>query len=92
MATTQNVSKMRKVINYLANGKTLTPNQARARFGVRNLRATISDIREVVTEYGNWQIVRETTAGGKTCYGMRDVHPGRRRYAFRADGTRYAIR
>jgi hypothetical protein len=92
MATTQNVSKMRKVINYLANGKTLTPNQARARFGVRNLRATISDIREVVTEYGNWQIVRETTSSGKTCYGMRDVHPGRRRYAFRADGTRYVIR
>lgn len=92
MTMTRNESKMRKVINYLANGRTLTPDQARARFGVRNLRATMSDIREVVTEYGNWQIVRETTASGKTCYGMRDVHPGRRRYAFRKDGSRYAIR
>ena len=39
------LTKKRRVMNYLANGKGLTPNEAKARFGVGNLRATISDIQ-----------------------------------------------
>jgi len=87
------ITKQNKVINYLSKrGRTLTAGEARARFGVRNLRATISDIRNIVEEYGNWRIETRTSRTGLTQYMMRDTHPGRRVYRFRADGTRYKAR
>lgn len=85
------LSKTRKVINFLANGNTLTASEARARFGVRNLRATISNIRETVERFDNWQIESETSPTGKTRYSMVDTHPGRRTYGYRADGSRYML-
>lgn len=85
------LSKTRKVINYLANGNTLTASEARARFGVRNLRATISNIRELVERFGNWQIETEVSSTGKTRYVMIDTHPGDRTYGFRTDGSRYVL-
>jgi hypothetical protein len=39
-------SKKTKVLRYLANGKALTQTQATTRFGLQNLRATISDLRQ----------------------------------------------
>jgi hypothetical protein len=87
------ITKQNKVINYLTKrGRTLTADQARARFGVQNLRATISDIREVVEEFGNWRVETRTSSTGRTQYMMRDTHPGRRVYRFRKDGTRYKAR
>lgn len=82
------LSKTRKVINFLSSGKSLTAAQARSRFGVQNLRATISNIREMVEEYGNWEIVASKNSSGNTSYSMVDTHPGRRTYSFNADGTR----
>jgi hypothetical protein len=42
-----NTSKKDKVLNYLTKpGKSITETQARSRFGLKNLRATISDLRE----------------------------------------------
>jgi len=87
------ITKQNKVINYLSKrGRTLTAAEARARFGVQNLRATISDIREVVEEFGNWRVETRTSPTGRTQYLMRDTHPGRRVFKFRADGTRYKAR
>lgn len=63
-------SNNQKVTTYLLSGRTLTAGQAKARFGVANLRATISDIRRVVEQYGNYEVYSETTATGKTAYGM----------------------
>lgn len=34
-----------KVLDYLEAGRTLTSKQARARFGIQNLRARISELR-----------------------------------------------
>lgn len=34
-----------RIINYLSTGRTLTSAQARSRFGVRNLRARVNDLR-----------------------------------------------
>jgi hypothetical protein len=85
------LTKKRRVINYLASGKGLTPAEARSRFGVANLRATISDIRDLVEAYGNWQIVSEATASGSTRYFMEDTHPGERSYGFDKNGNRYAL-
>jgi hypothetical protein len=87
------ITKQNKVINYLSKrGRTLTAAEARARFGVQNLRATISDIREIVEEFGNWRVETRTSPSGRTQYFMRDTHPGRRSYGFRKDGSRFKIR
>jgi hypothetical protein len=59
---------------------------------VQNLRATISDIREIVEEFGNWRVETRTSPSGRTQYFMRDTHPGRRSYGFRKDGSRFKIR
>ena len=85
------MSKKRKVINYLANGKGLTSNEAKSRFGVGNLRATISDIRDTVEAYGNWEVVSEDTKSGVSRYFMVDTHPGSRMYGFDKFGNRYAL-
>jgi len=63
-------STTRKVINYLANGNTLTEAQAEARFGVQNLSALISRIKPVVERYGNHEIVCSPTKTSTTAYGM----------------------
>jgi hypothetical protein len=88
----QTVSKTRKVINFLSNGGSLTAAQARARYGVQNLRATISNIRNMVEEFGNWEIVTTQNSTGRTAYSMVDTHPGKRVYRFNEDGTRTRVR
>lgn len=90
MANTNTLSKKRQVINHLSRGWGIDAREALNKYGVQNLRATMSDIREQVEAYGNWEI--ETVENGSTTrYFMRDTHPGRRTYAFRKDGTRYMI-
>lgn len=80
------ISKQRKVINFMAKGRTISAAQARHMYGVKNLRATISDIRTIVQEYGNWQIINED---GR--YSMRDTHPGNRVFSFDRNGRRSII-
>lgn len=63
-------SKARKIVDHLAAGNTLTAAQARARFGVKNLRALMSHIRDTVEAYGNHEIVTEDTKTSTTAYGM----------------------
>ena len=64
------VSKKRRVMDFLAKCGTLTPSQARSRFGVGNMRATISNIKSQVEQYGNWSVYTDETPSGKTSYGM----------------------
>ena len=47
------ISKKRRVLNYLAAGRGITAAEARSRFGVKNIRAMMSDIRTIVERYGN---------------------------------------
>ena len=63
-------SKKRRVMDYLAAGRTLTAGEARGRFGVGNLRATISNIKSQVEAYGNWEVISNETVTGLTSYGM----------------------
>ena len=65
------ISKKRRVMDYLASGKTLTANEARSRFGVGNMRATISNIKSQVEAYGNWSVSTCPSPTGKTRYGMK---------------------
>ena len=85
------MTKKRRVINYLASGKGLTEAEARSRFGVGNLRATISNIRDMVEAYGNWEITLQETPSGKSRYFMEDTHPGERSYGYDPMGHRYAL-
>jgi len=85
------INKRRKVMNCLANGGGLTANEAKSRFGVGNLRATISSIKSQVEAYGHWEVVTETTPTGLTRYFMEDTHPGSRTYGFDNHGVRYAL-
>ena len=63
-------SKKRRVMDYLASGRTLTANQAQSRFGVGNMRATMSNIKGQVEQYGNWEVVTNPSPSGITTYGM----------------------
>ena len=69
------MTKKRRVINYLASGKGLTEGEARSRFGVANLRATISDIRDMVEAHGNWEITSSPTSTGKTVTSWKTLIP-----------------
>ena len=92
MATaTKTLSKTRQVINHLRVGKTLTAAQAESKFGVRNLRAMISTIREEFEKYGNWEVTTVQNSRGETVYSMTDIHPGQRVWGFDAQGNRYRL-
>ena len=73
MATRTRKTKKVRVMEYLAKGNDITPKQAYSRFGVANLRATISDVKKTVEAYGNWEITSRKLNNGTTCYGM-DFH------------------
>ena len=92
---TTTLPKRRRLINYLSNGggvnNGITANEAKAMFGIANLRATISDVKSQVESFGNWEIVSEETATGKTRYFMVDTHPGNRTYGYSKSGSRYML-
>lgn len=75
------LSKKRRVINYLAAGRGITAAEARSRFGVKNIRALMSDIRTLVERYGNWEIETEETRSGGTRYFMRNSDGGKRQFS-----------
>jgi hypothetical protein len=66
------ISKKRRVMNYLSNGRGITAAEARSRFGVKNLRALMSDIRSTVERYGNFEVVTEETRNGNFRYFVRN--------------------
>ncbi len=70
MPSTPSPSKKRRVMDYLAKGNSLTANQARSRFNVGNMRATMSNIKSQVEAYGNWEVITDTTPTGLTSYSM----------------------
>ena len=70
---TKTYTKKQRVMNHLARGNDITPKQAFSRFGVKNLRATMSNIKEQVEKYNNWEVTTRTLDNGVTCYGM-DFH------------------
>lgn len=90
-STSTRTSKIRQVINHLSSGKSITAAQAKSKYGVGNLRAMISTIRERVEAFGNWEIVTESNSRGDTVYAMRDTHPGSRTYGFDKNGNRYTL-
>ena len=66
---TGTISKQDRVINYLKRGKTLSQDSAYSMFAVGNLRATISDIKPLLSSEG-FAITKTTGRNGETRYGI----------------------
>jgi hypothetical protein len=66
---TTTLTKQDKVLNYLSRGRTLSQDSAFSMFGVGNLRATISDIKEHAHSIG-LHVFRTTGRHGETRYGL----------------------
>jgi|DEB0MinimDraft_10_1074344.scaffolds.fasta_scaffold372878_1 hypothetical protein len=62
--TTTATSKQSRLFNYLSRGKTVSSESALSMFGVRNLRATISDLRDATGVDITWYTGRH----GETRY------------------------
>lgn len=73
MSNSNVMTKQKSVIKYLASGRSLNQTRAMDLFGVRNLRATISDVKEQVERYGNWRIVRSEGRDGTSRYSMKRI-------------------
>jgi len=71
------LTQAEKVLDYLEAGRTLTSKQARARFGIQNLRARISELRSE-----GYNIVSESVTFRDTgAPGVKYLLGGRRRHA-----------
>ncbi len=63
------LTKQDKVFNYLTRGRTLSQDSAYSMFGVGNLRATVSDIKEHPMSKG-FHVFRTKGRHGETRYGL----------------------
>ena len=90
MATAK-ISMKRQVLNFLTSGKTLSAEQAKTRFGVKNFRALMTEIKYIVETNGNWEVNTTTNSRGVESYSIKYIHPGDRTYGFQKDGTRFLL-
>jgi hypothetical protein len=66
-------SKIQRVFDYMSQGRTLTPGQARSMFKVSNIRATMHDLREAFGRLRyRMDVVRETR-NGQSRYRLRST-------------------
>jgi hypothetical protein len=59
-----NNSKTRQIIRFLGTGKDLTTSQIQRQFGISNVSATMSRVRSVVEQYGNWRMISNPLKNG----------------------------
>jgi len=71
------LTKQDKVFNYLTRGRTLSQETAHSMFGVGNLRATVSDIKEYALSKG-FHVFRTKGRQGETRYGLTKKRRSRR--------------
>jgi len=78
MPSNTNVSVTQKLLKYLQNGRDITANQARAKFGITNVSARMSELRKAgYPIYLN----EKTTSQGYTIKAYRLGTPTRRMVA-----------
>ena len=66
MSNTNTQSQTRRVLNYLTSGRGLTSAEARSRFGVQNMRAVMTRVRQLTERYGTWRVTTSETTTGST--------------------------
>ena len=57
-------SKTRQIIRFLGSGKDHNSSQIQNQFGVSNVSATMSSVRKIVEQYGNWRMVNTPLKNG----------------------------
>ena len=57
-------SKTRQIIRFLGSGKDLTSSQIQNQFGVSKESPTMSSVRKIVEQYGNWRMVNTPLKNG----------------------------
>jgi hypothetical protein len=71
ITTVDRPTKIQRVFDYMRAGSPLTAGMARKRFQVRNIRATMHDLREAFDRFEmGYTVVRETR-NGRSYYRMR---------------------
>ena len=69
-----NNSKTRQIIRFLGTGKDLTTSQIQNQFGISNVSSTMSRVRSIVEQYGNWRMVNTPLKNGNgTRYSFKRV-------------------
>jgi hypothetical protein len=64
ITTVDRPTKIQRVFDFMRSGTTLTAGEARKRFRVQNMRATMHDLREAFDRFGmNYTVVRSTRNG-----------------------------
>jgi hypothetical protein len=64
ITTVDRPTKIQRVFDYMRGGATLTAGEARKRFRVSNMRATMHDLREAFDRFDmNYTVSRETRNG-----------------------------
>ena len=59
-----NNSKTCQIIRFLGTGKDLTTSQIQNQFGISNVSSTMSRVRSIVEQYGNWRMVNTPLKNG----------------------------
>jgi hypothetical protein len=68
ITTVDRPTKIQRVFDYMRSGSTLTAGEARKRFQVSNMRATMHDLREAFGRLNmNYTVVR-TVRNGRSYY------------------------
>jgi len=64
ITTVDRPTKIQRVFDYMRSGATLTAGEARKRFRVSNMRATMHDLREAFDRFDmNYTVTREVRSG-----------------------------
>jgi hypothetical protein len=64
ITTVDRPTKIQRVFDYMRSGSTLTAGEARKRFRVSNMRATMHDLREAFDRFDmNYTVTREVRNG-----------------------------
>lgn len=64
ITTVDRPTKLQRVFDYMRGGSALTAGEARKRFKVQNMRATMHDLREAFDRFDmNYAVVREPRNG-----------------------------
>ena len=64
ITTVHRPTKLQRVFDYMRSGSTLTAGEARKRFRVSNMRATMHDLREAFDRFDmNYTVIREVRNG-----------------------------
>jgi hypothetical protein len=71
ITTVDRPTKIQRVFDYMRDGVPLTAGEARKRFRVSNMRATMHDLREAFARFEmNYAVVREVR-NGRSYYRVR---------------------